>query len=411
MAELLTAITATAVSGAFAVSLVTRFVRRGRRDLPLAVWGAALVLFAVASAALTAGVADGWTMAEFRTFYLLGGVLNVPWLALGSIIVNARTVAVSRWTGGALALVALLVGRSALVGAEPGLWLPATVLAAAWAAVLLVGRRRVVVAGATAVLVAYSVFAAAVVLTAPTVAALPAAGLPEGRDLFLPAVRGHAVGGNAVGALTVVIGALVSSAALVWRRPDRSADREVLPELRRHGYVDAIARWIHRGRTGQGPALAHLVRGNLMIALGTGLAGAGGILSFLGDTVGHAVGFTAGVTVMFVGFLRTTRPVRTSDGASDDAPRGRARPHVVVLTRKGCGLCRRAEAIVAREARGATVEHVDVDVAGLADRYGVRVPVVTVDGREVAELEVAPGVVRRAVRDARRGATPSRAPA
>jgi hypothetical protein len=33
----------------------------------------------------------------------------------------------------------------------------------------------------------------------------------------------------------------------------------------------------------------------------------------------------------------------------------------------------------------------------LQTRYGVRVPVVTVDGVEVAELEVGPGQVRRAV--------------
>lgn len=78
-------------------------------------------------------------------------------------------------------------------------------------------------------------------------------------------------------------------------------------------------------------------------------------------------------------------------------------PEVVVYTRQRCGLCRRAEALVAREARRAHVRHVDVDGdAALAARYGVRVPVVTVDGLEVAELEVGPGVVRRAVRAARR---------
>jgi thioredoxin-like negative regulator of GroEL len=76
---------------------------------------------------------------------------------------------------------------------------------------------------------------------------------------------------------------------------------------------------------------------------------------------------------------------------------------VVVYTRQRCGLCRRAEAIVAREARRADVHHVDVDGdPELVAAYGVRVPVVTVDGREVAEFELAPGVVRAAVRAARR---------
>ena len=80
-----------------------------------------------------------------------------------------------------------------------------------------------------------------------------------------------------------------------------------------------------------------------------------------------------------------------------------ARIEVVVYTRARCGLCRRAEALVAREARRAVVRHVDVDDdPALAARYGVRVPVVVVGGAEVAELELAPGVVRSALRAARR---------
>lgn len=83
----------------------------------------------------------------------------------------------------------------------------------------------------------------------------------------------------------------------------------------------------------------------------------------------------------------------------------RRRPRVVVYTRARCGLCRRAEALVAREARRAEVHHVDVDTdPDLVGRYGVRVPVIEVDGVEVAELELAPGTVRRAVRSARRRA-------
>jgi glutaredoxin len=83
--------------------------------------------------------------------------------------------------------------------------------------------------------------------------------------------------------------------------------------------------------------------------------------------------------------------------------RRRHRPRVVVYTRQGCGLCAAAEARVADEARRADVELVDVDAdPELQRRYHVRVPVVAVDGVEVAEVQVAPGVVRRAVRAARR---------
>jgi glutaredoxin len=83
----------------------------------------------------------------------------------------------------------------------------------------------------------------------------------------------------------------------------------------------------------------------------------------------------------------------------------RRRPRVVVYTRAGCGLCEQAERLTGREARGAEITHVDVDTdEALVTAYGVRVPVITVDGEEVAELQVAPGMVRRAVRRARRRA-------
>lgn len=88
-------------------------------------------------------------------------------------------------------------------------------------------------------------------------------------------------------------------------------------------------------------------------------------------------------------------------------PAGADRVEVRVYTRQGCGLCRQAEALAAREARGAHVRLVDVDRdPELQRRYGVRVPVVTVGGEEVAELQVAPGQIRRAVRRQRQQRAP-----
>ncbi len=76
---------------------------------------------------------------------------------------------------------------------------------------------------------------------------------------------------------------------------------------------------------------------------------------------------------------------------------------VEIFTRAGCGLCARAERLAAEEAEGAHVRLVDVDAdASLQARYHVRVPVIAVDGHEVAEGRVEPGTVRRAVRSARR---------
>lgn len=79
------------------------------------------------------------------------------------------------------------------------------------------------------------------------------------------------------------------------------------------------------------------------------------------------------------------------------------RPTIVVHTRAGCGLCARAEDLARREGRRADVRFVDVDSdEELVRRHGVRVPVVEVDGQEIAAYEVHPGDIRRALRRARR---------
>ena len=63
--------------------------------------------------------------------------------------------------------------------------------------------------------------------------------------------------------------------------------------------------------------------------------------------------------------------------------------HVTVFTRAGCKLCQHAERLVAAHAGGATMELVDVDTdSELVERYGVRVPVVVIDGVERFELQV-----------------------
>jgi glutaredoxin len=70
---------------------------------------------------------------------------------------------------------------------------------------------------------------------------------------------------------------------------------------------------------------------------------------------------------------------------------------VTVYTRVGCHLCEEAERVV-REAQADgefRLELVDVDRdPELARRYGVRVPVVAVDGEELFEYEVPPDLLR-----------------
>ena len=65
---------------------------------------------------------------------------------------------------------------------------------------------------------------------------------------------------------------------------------------------------------------------------------------------------------------------------------------ITVYTRQGCHLCDDAIGVVRRVARGrAEIALVDIDAdPNLTERYTVRVPVVAVDGVEIAEYQVVP---------------------
>jgi hypothetical protein len=151
---------AAAASAAFAAAVLRQYARR-RRPHQLA-WGIALTMFAVA-----AGVTAGWTPPLFKVYYLFGAVLNVPWLALGTV---------------------LLLGRR--------------------------GVGRAYAAG----LAAFTVLSVVLVAAARVIPADLAGLLPEGKEFLPPAVRALAVAGNTVGTLVVVGGALASGLALRGRR-------------------------------------------------------------------------------------------------------------------------------------------------------------------------------------------------
>jgi hypothetical protein len=77
-----------------------------RRAPELVAWGAALVTYAVASAALAWGSAAGWDARAFRVYYLFGGLLTAPLLGLGSLLLARR-----RWAlWPALVYVGLAIG-------------------------------------------------------------------------------------------------------------------------------------------------------------------------------------------------------------------------------------------------------------------------------------------------------------
>lgn len=74
---------------------------------------------------------------------------------------------------------------------------------------------------------------------------------------------------------------------------------------------------------------------------------------------------------------------------------------VTVYTRRGCHLCEDAIAVVRDVADGrpdVTVELVDIDTdPALIERYTIRVPVIAVNGAEIAEYQVAVEQLRAAL--------------
>jgi hypothetical protein len=157
------AVAAGLVSLAFACSTFERWLARHRRH-ELA-WSVALGFFSLAAFALAAGAALGWAPLTFRLFYLFGAIVNVPFLALGTVY---------------------------LLGGE---------------------RRGDRVAAVVALLCA---FAAGVVLTEPLRGPLPVGELAQGSDVFGPGPRIFAAVASGLGALTIFLGAAWS--AVRYRR-------------------------------------------------------------------------------------------------------------------------------------------------------------------------------------------------
>lgn len=272
---------AAVVAAVFAVSLVRRWNAGGRINRALLYWTVSLVMFALASGALTYGEVVGWTSTSFRIFYLFGGVLVVPWLALGTVQISTKDHVSLRVLGATALVVGGLLIVPMVVGDTPALFVPGAVLAGLWGLLLLTAPPGGVAAGSSVLIATFTVIAAFGVTAGVLDGPVPADHLPEGSELFAPGIRGFAVGGNALGAVLVVVGAVTSA----WR-------------MRGHG-------------------TPHMVVGNLLIGLGVLIAASGGFLAFLGETASHAIAFAVGVTVMYAGFTRTTRVPGAPPHAAD----------------------------------------------------------------------------------------------
>jgi hypothetical protein len=166
-------VTAVAALGAFAFLIAvafacTTFERwiRGRALHQLA-WSISLVMFALGSLAYWWGGATGWHSLNFRLFYLFGAILNVPYLALGTVT--------------------LLWGER-------------------------LGRRMHRVLDISAAV------CAGVVLSVPLRTGLPTRGLPVGKEVFGVAPRIMAAVGSGVGATVLIVGAVFSAIRLIRLR-------------------------------------------------------------------------------------------------------------------------------------------------------------------------------------------------
>lgn len=166
---------ATLVSLAFALSTLERWLDRRRRHE--IAWTTALFMFSIASAALWAGAALGWDEVTFKVFYLFGAILNVPFLALGTVYLLGGQRTGDRW-----AVVVSLLGA----------------------------------------------FTAGLIVSAPLVAPIQAEVLPRGSEVFGPGPRIAAAIGSGVAALVIIGGALLSAWRLL-RTGRRSAAPAVPP--------------------------------------------------------------------------------------------------------------------------------------------------------------------------------------
>jgi hypothetical protein len=139
---------------AFGLSTLDRWLRR-RRPHELA-WTIAMGLFVAAAASLWWAEGHGWTNVSFRLFFTFGAIINVPWLALGTIF--------------------LLAGPKA-------------------------GRV------ATRILLVFSGFAAGVVFTTPIRGVIDPETMPMGKEHFEALPRILAAVGSSIPALIIFVGA------------------------------------------------------------------------------------------------------------------------------------------------------------------------------------------------------------
>jgi hypothetical protein len=108
-----TAVVACLLGAAFSAVVWTRW-RRSRRPA-FAAWGTGLAIFAAAALTQALGQHFGFSVPLFRAFYLLGGVLGVIYLALGTTFLMAPARVAKACTGVLVVLTLVLAADAAVV--------------------------------------------------------------------------------------------------------------------------------------------------------------------------------------------------------------------------------------------------------------------------------------------------------
>jgi hypothetical protein len=251
---------AAVVSGVFAAILLRRYAARSR-NLALLAWGIALSMYAFASLVVAFGVSQGWEPSLYRIYWLFGAVLNVPYLALGSI---------------------------ALIG------------------------NRVLTAIAVLLVAAGTLFALGVVFSSKT-----------NRNAFVRQheVNRQACPSNPVLPLQDTYD--IPRGKCVWKPGSAVGKLGSAYSIPAYFVVVAIALWTSRPRRGRTPE-PNRARGNWLIAGGATIVAVGGTaIARLGRGAPFSIALALGVVVMFVGFIWSSRQPAgaPAPGSSGPAPR------------------------------------------------------------------------------------------
>ena len=301
------------VSFAFAALVLMQWAGR-RRSFQL-IWAIGLLWYGVSAGTEFWGSAFGWNEPLYRTWYLIGAFYVAAWLGMGTVALLARTrfgyfVAASLLLSGLITLAAgakYQAPTTAMLAALACAALAAATALATW-------RRRDLAAPIVgAALVAGSLVAAVLVLTAPIAAPGYAldhvTGVPVG-EAMPSALRPLTIPFNVGGALALVCGAIFS--AYVYMPKRKLLRSRALPPVVAQLYgTAAIVVNLLASLPGASAALARgelhsRVPATLLIALGGFIPGLTSGLNRFGITWSFFLGELIGVVLIFAGFLVST---------------------------------------------------------------------------------------------------------